>query len=363
MQRKHHSRLKLLIIKLLRLFWKEAQLYLDEKRDARHNFCRGAVVSADFGRFGRIFRAKVALRRPFNFFYFSVDKSPSESSLRLIRCIYHLESMKKIQSIVAGALALAVIGAANLWAAENGRVEGKAVARAVHNNVEYQANGSWTPLRPNMELNPGVKLRTGPDSSADLSVNGNTSTVRIQENTTMVIPEMFRVGPVRGADTDTTLDLQLGTVLGNVKKLSASSRYEIRTPHGVAGIRGTDFQVTVVMETGGGYVVTFTSVTGELTVSAVINPGEAPVVKVLRTGESWTPGNGDVLPTPPQVIQAALAEINSFPQGGEGNVNLPTPPHIPVFPSGGPPNGLPSPPATPPTTPTSPTGSPVNTDS
>ena len=28
---------------------------------------------------------------------------------------------------------------------------------------------------------------------------------------------------------------------GNVKKISGNSRYEIETPHGVAGIRGTDF--------------------------------------------------------------------------------------------------------------------------
>ncbi len=164
----------------------------------------------------------------------------------------------------------------------------------------------------------------------------------------MTIPEMFRVGPGREADTDTTLDLQLGTVLGNVKKLSASSRYEIRTPHGVAGIRGTDFQVTVVMETGGAYVVTFTSVTGELTVSAVINPGESPVVKVLRTGESWTPGNGDVVPAPPQVIQNALAQIGSISPVPAGII--PTPPHIPAFPTGGPPNGIPSGPASAPPT-------------
>jgi hypothetical protein len=263
--------------------------------------------------------------------------------------------MKKIQCVVSCALALALVGMANQSSAESGRVEGKAIVRAVHGNVEAFENGAWAPLQPNKELSPGVKLRTGPESSADLSVNGYSSTVRIEENTSMTIPEMFRVGPGREADTDTTLDLQLGTVLGNVKKLSASSRYEIRTPHGVAGIRGTDFQVTVVMETGGAYVVTFTSVTGELTVSAVINPGESPVVKVLRTGESWTPGNGDVVPAPPQIIQNALAQINSISGQPSENLNLPTPPHIPAFPTGGTPTGIPSGPAVPP--PSSNTGS------
>jgi hypothetical protein len=252
--------------------------------------------------------------------------------------------MKKIQCVVACAVALAIVGVVSLRSAEMGRTEGKAIVRAVHGNVEFQSEGSWMPLRPNKELDPGVKIRTGPDSSTDLSVNGSTSTVRIQENTTMVIPEMFRVGPVRGADTDTTLDLQLGTVLGNVKKLSASSRYEIRTPHGVAGIRGTDFQVVVSMEVGGGYVVTFTSVTGQLTVSAVINPGEAPVVKVLRTGESWTPGQGDVVPTPSEIIAAANAAIASFPNGGEETVGIPTPPpQQGPFYTGGTPTGAPPP--------------------
>jgi hypothetical protein len=109
------------------------------------------------------------------------------------------------------------------------------------------------------------------------------------------------------------------------------------------------------METGGAYVVTFTSVTGELTVSAVINPGESPVVKVLRTGESWTPGNGDVVPAPPQIIQNALAQINSISGQPSENLNLPTPPHIPAFPTGGTPTGIPSGPAVPP--PSSNTGS------
>src|SRR5271157_170180 len=188
--------------------------------------------------------------------------------------------MKKILTLVACVAALALIGAATLRSAEMGRKEGKAVVRAVHGNVEYESNGSWLKLKPNMDLVPGVKIRTGPDSYTDLFVNGS-STVRITEDTSMVIPEMFRVGPVRGADTETTLDLQTGTILGNVKKLSANSHYEIKTPHGIAGIRGTDFQVTCVSQPNGGFVVTFTSVTGEVVVSAIIGPpGTPPTVKV-----------------------------------------------------------------------------------
>jgi hypothetical protein len=246
--------------------------------------------------------------------------------------------MKRIQTIVACALALALVGVAALRSAEMGRTEGKAVVRAVHGSVEYEFNGAWMPLKPNKELDPGVKIRTGPDSYADLFVNGS-STVRIAEDTTMIIPEMFRVGPVRGADTETTLDLQNGTVLGNVKKLSANSRYEIKTPHGVAGVRGTDFEVTVKTEPNGGFVVTFTSVTGELIVSAIVGPpGTPPTVKLLRTGESWTPGQGEVMPTPPEIIAAARFIIDHFPPPGPIFFNVPPPPPPPqhVNPSGPP---------------------------
>jgi hypothetical protein len=51
-----------------------------------------------------------------------------------------------------------------------------------------------------------------------------------------------------GADrvTDTQLDLKRGRITGNVKKLSAASKYEIKLPNGVAGVRGTVFDIQAV---------------------------------------------------------------------------------------------------------------------
>ncbi len=39
--------------------------------------------------------------------------------------------------------------------------------------------------------------------------------------------------------SDTQLDLRAGQIMANVKKLSAQSKYEIKVPNGVAGIRGS----------------------------------------------------------------------------------------------------------------------------
>jgi len=44
-----------------------------------------------------------------------------------------------------------------------------------------------------------------------------------------------------GVDTisDTQLDLKAGSIFGTVKKLAVGSKYEVKIPNGVAGIRGT----------------------------------------------------------------------------------------------------------------------------
>ena len=192
--------------------------------------------------------------------------------------------------------------------------------------------------------------------SVNIFNNGVVSAVRITENTTMAIPEMTRIGSARNADTETMLDLSTGTVLGNVKKLTANSRYEIKTPHGVAGIRGTDFQVTVTLEG----VTTFTSVLGEVIVSAVIN--NVPVVKVLRTGESWTPAPGtDVVPVPAPLLQQMQKDATTVTTTvataiATATAAVTTPPTTkPAFSTGSTPSGNPSSSnGTPATSPTSP---------
>ncbi|HUD46392.1 MAG TPA: FecR domain-containing protein [Candidatus Baltobacteraceae bacterium] len=244
--------------------------------------------------------------------------------------------MRKIQISVACALALAFVGVATLKSAEDGGVQGKATVRAKHGDVSYQVGGSWVPLPINTELDAGVIIRTGPNSTVDLSVNGLSSALRIEPDTTLAIPTMTRSDTSRDADQDTMLDLQDGAILGNVKKITANSRYEIKTAHGVAGIRGTDYHVRSKLEADGRHTVTFTSITGQVIVSAVIDPGGPTVVKVLRDGESWTPGYGDVVPTPIYELQLYETGIASL-LGSITPIGQPPqpPPVIYPFPTGG----------------------------
>jgi hypothetical protein len=248
--------------------------------------------------------------------------------------------MRTIQTIGACAAALALVGATTtVFSAENDNLQGKATIKALHGIVQVQQGGNWEPAHVNEQLDPGTVVRTGADSVCDMSVNGLSSAVRVGPDTTLAIPTMTRTAPSADADTETMLNLQQGAILGNVKKLSDNSRYEIQTPHGVAGIRGTDFQVTAILQPDGHYVVTFTSITGQVIVSATVTPGGPVVVKVLRDGESWTPGEGDVHPTPTYLLTQLLNELNEllrlvFPPF----FHIGPPPIIHPFPTGGQPS-------------------------
>jgi hypothetical protein len=223
--------------------------------------------------------------------------------------------VKKNQIMLVYAAMLTLSAVTTLWSADYGRVQGQALVLAVRGNVEVQINGAWSPLQVNQVVPSGVKVRSGPDATADLSVNG-ASIIRITPNTTLAILEVFRAGPGSETDSATALELQLGSVVGQVRKSSAGSRCEIRAPHGLAGFGAdvaADFRMAVAPKAEGDRsLASFYSHTGELTVSAVINRGEPPTVKVVRAGEQWTPGKGDLAPTPPTVVQTDLALIGDL---------------------------------------------------
>ncbi len=213
--------------------------------------------------------------------------------------------------------------------------KGKATVRAVHGPCKYSvAGGPWLPIKVNMTLLSGTSVKTeGPESWVDMNVNGVNSTVRVAPNTTMKIDNMEYMGSSSSGDTKTTLNLQSGNVLGNVKKLSASSDYDIRTPNGVAGIRGTDFSVKVEIQPDGNYRITFTSVVGQLVCAAIIPGVPNAVTKVLNDGQSWTPGVGtDVVDEVKDLLKRYQVQIEAAIVAGPPPVTTPTPPPgTPVF--------------------------------
>ncbi len=251
--------------------------------------------------------------------------------------------MKRTQIMLACALVLALSGATTLRSAEEGVKEGKATIKAIHGTVEYLDNGAWVPARVNMKFGPGAAIRTAADGTADMSINGLSSAARITNNTVLRIPTMSYVGSEREGDRTTLLNLETGSIIGNVKKITANSRYEITTPHGVAGIRGTDYGASTFSNPDGTGTSTFSSFSG--TVQAVGKVNGTMETFTLHSGESITfggLGNPVVIPINPQTLQFFLNEIYDLlriifpPPPFEPGHPHPFPP--PPFP-GGPPRG------------------------
>ena len=78
----------------------------------------------------------------------------------------------------------------------------------------------------------------------DLFLGNSAGVVRLTENTTLGLDKLTLTKT--GADTvvEVQLNLPEGTILGNVGKLSAASKYEVKVPNGVAGIRGTRYRIS-----------------------------------------------------------------------------------------------------------------------
>jgi len=210
--------------------------------------------------------------------------------------------MKRFRSLAVYAVVLAFSGAVTLKSEPPDQTQGKAVVESVRGTATCFFDGVWTPLKKTMELQPGATLTTGPDSQVNLSVDGSSSEVSILADTTFALPLMKRLGSANQAATETTIEVKIGRIRGLVKKLAANSRYEIKTPLGMAGFRNeAAFEVAVQQLPDGKYKATFNSLKGEVFVSAVLNGGIQ--TKRLHDHESWTPGEGDVHSIPPNKLR------------------------------------------------------------
>jgi hypothetical protein len=151
---------------------------------------------------------------------------------------------------------------------------------------KVSADGAQVQLNNGDLLTETDTVVTGAKASVVL-VFMNGSTVRVAEGSRLKI-EVFKMDPLaEGTDlaslteepspSQTELNLSFGEIVGNVKKLKGTSNYNIRTPVGAAGIRGTTFRI-VFRPTGDGRAFTFQITTAEgLVVFEGTTPGAAGV--------------------------------------------------------------------------------------
>jgi hypothetical protein len=180
-------------------------------------------------------------------------------------------------------------------------------------------NTTWMPLHIGAVLKPGTIIQTASGSYVDLVLNNEDAAgvplsamtsmggapgsppppapassyqpkasqdaIRIFENTVLGVDKLTI--DQTGADTvtETQLDLKAGSIFGSVKKLSAASKYEIKIPNGVAGIRGTIFYLSAdgVLQTLAGSIV-----------MAYVSPDGTVMTQVVSGGQKFNAGSGQL---------------------------------------------------------------------
>jgi hypothetical protein len=193
--------------------------------------------------------------------------------------------------IVAAFVALgvaAVFSAAQ--AAETGRVLVKGVSGG---KASYSTDGkTFKPLKVGARLSEKAVVRTEDGAKVDMVVQqGNTyqSVVRAEQKTQLGFDSLQYEDIGENTVVENKFDLPEGQVVGNVAKIAAASKYEIATPNGVAGIRGTQYSVS---SSG---AVTVVSGRVSVTIARTITnaaTGATQVVTVqvsVEAGQTFTP--------------------------------------------------------------------------
>jgi hypothetical protein len=237
-----------------------------------------------------------------------------------------------IRGLLAGCLALAMV---TTLAAQT--QDGIAKVVNIKGAARYMTGGTsdWKPIKVGAILKPGSVIQTAADSYVDVVLNNAKATqglgssltsevyasstssdndtykpkvvqdaIRIFENTVLGVDKLTLMKTGADTVTETQLDLKAGRIFGTVRKLSATSVYEIKIPNGVAGIRGTIYLI--------GADGVLSVLTGSVVISFV--SAGATVTKEVPAGYQFNPVTGQVTPITNPILKelARLAQIFSM---------------------------------------------------
>ena len=216
---------------------------------------------------------------------------------------------KTIICAMTMALACSVLAETQQVSAKVTRVKGSA---------RYSTDSTtWNALKVGQMLPAGSVIQTAKGSTVDLVLGESAAvvhspkigqymsyqplvqqnTLRLFEDSALAIDKLTCTKTGLDEVTETQLDLRAGKVFGKVKKLSAASKYEVKLPNGVAGIRGTIYTVDV-----NGVI---TVLEGSVVISLVGSDGKVVTV-VVEAGYMFDPRAGGQ-PTP--ITDTLLQEL------------------------------------------------------
>lgn len=230
--------------------------------------------------------------------------------------------MKHIRSVISGLVVCGVFLA--MSSSLSAQTQREATVLKITGAARAtSAGGAWRTLRVGDKLPPGTTIQTAAGSTVDLALDpgGGASPgtraiarptfgevmshsssaerdiVRVWENSVLAIDKLTVTDTGAGEVTETQLDLQRGRVFGRVKKLTPASRYEVKIPNGVAGIRGTVYDISA-----DGVVKVYV---GSIVI-AYVAPDGTVVTQVISAGQQFDARTGQILTIPQSEITDRL---------------------------------------------------------
>lgn len=176
--------------------------------------------------------------------------------------------------------------------AQTASLPGQIKAAKVTGSVTATKDGNTITVQSGTELSQGYVVNTGKNSSVVL-VFSNGATMNLAQDTSLSIDEFTQdpfaeevaVSKLKSepSTSRTKLNLSRGELVGNVKKLNydAGSSFNIQTPVGAAGIRGTTFRIVFRPDGTGKAFFSLTTVEGNVVLaSGTVNlPAETSVAE------------------------------------------------------------------------------------
>jgi hypothetical protein len=192
------------------------------------------------------------------------------------------QTQKLFNWLIAGGIALAMV--TSLAAQTTKERTGKIVR--LKGDARYSTGDSvWHKAKVGTVLKSGYLIQTAQKSHVDIVLGevdaGPTrvavgeslsyrpevdqDVIRVYDDSVLAFDKLAAMNTGADEVAETQLDLRAGRILGTVKKMAAASRYEIKIPNGVAGVRGTIYRISaagIVQVLNGMLVISWTGADG-----------------------------------------------------------------------------------------------------
>ena len=269
----------------------------------------GADQSAKDGR-DRIYPNKRTLKLTFR--HGPIQFAPNTFTLAKPDNVMNLNSNPSLIKMVAS---LAVASLFTLAAAAQDAKPRTAVVNSMSGEAKYSSGGgAFIPLAVGTRLHAGDTIKTSVGSHVDIDLDGNVGLIQVAPQSTFVIRSITTTDTPAEKMTDTQLEINAGAAYAKVNKLAKGSRYEIATPKGICGIRGT----TVYLNANGQLIV-------EQGTAGIAYPkiGGGVDTFVLHDGEAISPGDAAPRPATGEELRSIVEALRDLASHGIGRFTAP----------------------------------------